>query len=191
MRFRAMNVAVEAPAGARTLLREACAEAHARLDGRLSKLNFDDREAYAAVLSRMSGPLSAYEGALTAGVAPALFANWSGRLRSYALRADLEALGGSFRQTRRAPLEDEAAALGALYVLEGSRLGGQVLARMAEASADEGVRGATRYFRHGQGGALWRGFIETLENSDAVRARPHAAAQAALDTFAAFEAALT
>lgn len=185
-----MDIAVEAPKAARAFLREACAEAHARLDGRISNLNFNDRAAYADMLGRMSGPVSAFEGALTAGVAPALFANWSGRLRGHALRADLNTLGVGFRQTRRAPIEDEAAALGALYVLEGSRLGGQVLARMAEASSDTDVRGATRYFRHGQGGALWRGFIETLENSDAVRTRPHAAAHAALDTFAAFEAAL-
>jgi heme oxygenase len=186
-----MDIAVEAPKAARALLREACAEAHARLDGRLSKLNFNDRSAYAEMLARMSGPVSAYEGALTAGIAPALFGNWSGRLRSHALRADLDALGGGFRQTRRAPIEDEAAALGALYVLEGSRLGGQVLARMAEASADENVRGATRYFRHGQGGALWRGFIETLENSDAVKSQPHITAHSALETFAAFETAMT
>lgn len=184
-----MDIAVEAPAGARTLLREACAQAHARLDQRLSEINFNDRAAYADMLTRMSGPVTALEGALTAGVAPALFGNWSGRLRAHALRADLEALGAGFRQTRTAPIEEESETLGTLYVLEGSRLGGQVLARMAEASADDGVRGATRYFRHGQGAGLWRGFVETLENSRAVRERPARATAAALAAFAAFEAA--
>src|SRR5262245_46805036 len=78
LRSRAMSIAVEAPKAARALLREACAHAHTRLDSRLSQLNFNDRSAYADMLARMSGPVSAYEGALTAGVAPALFGNWSG-----------------------------------------------------------------------------------------------------------------
>lgn len=184
-----MDLALEAPVAARALLRDACAQAHARLDRRLSAIDFNDRDAYADMLSRMSAPVSALEGALSAGIAPALFGNWAGRLRSHALRGDLAALGGCYRQTRIAPVDDEAAAFGALYVLEGSRLGGQVLARMAEASADDGVRGATRYFRHGQGAGLWRSFIEALEHSPGVRARPDHAAKAARDAFANFEAA--
>ncbi len=143
------------------------------------------------MLSRMSGPVTALEGALSAGIAPALFANWSGRLRSHALRSDLDALGGCFRLTRTAPIEDEAAAFGTLYVLEGSRLGGQVLARMAGESDDRTVRGATRYFRHGEKAGLWRSFVEALEASPGVRARPEQAQDAARDAFAAFEAAFT
>lgn len=184
-----MDIALEAPAAARALLRDACATAHGRLDQRLSAIDFNDRDAYADMLSRMSGPVSALEGALSAGIAPALFGNWAGRLRSHALRGDLVALGGCYRQTRVAPLEDEASAFGALYVLEGSRLGGQVLARMAEASADEEVRGATRYFRHGQGAGLWRSYITALEDSPGVRAHPERAKRAAREAFASFEAA--
>lgn len=184
-----MDIALDAPVAVRAILRDACGETHARLDARLSRYDFNDRRAYAEMLSRMSGPLSALEGALTAGIAPALFGNWAGRLRAHALRADLSALDGDFRQHFAAPIESEAEALGALYVLEGSRLGGQVLARMADASADASVRGATRYFRHGAGAGHWRGFLATLEASRAVQAAPSRARNAALSAFEVFEAA--
>jgi heme oxygenase len=184
-----MDIALEAPAAARTFLRDACGAVHTRLDARLSRVDFNDRRAYADMLSRMSAPLSAMEGALSAGVAPVLFENWAGRLRAHALRADLDALSGDFRQHFAAPIESEAEALGALYVLEGSRLGGRVLARLAGESADERVRGATRYFRQGERAGHWRSFLDKLESSPAMRAQPERAKRAALDTFAAFEAA--
>lgn len=141
------------------------------------------------MLSRLSAPLSALEVGLSAGVAPVLFTSWASRLRGHALRKDLLALEAPYRGRGAAPIEDEAEALGALYVLEGSRLGGQVLARMAADSADPVVRGATRYFRHGERQGLWRGFLERLESSRAVREHPDRAERGALKAFAAFEAA--
>jgi heme oxygenase (biliverdin-IX-beta and delta-forming) len=183
-----MDIALEAPAAARLLLRDACGAIHSRLDARLSRVNFSDRAEYADMLARMSGPLSATEGALSAGIAPALFGNWAGRLRAHALRADLAALGASFRQRFAAPIESEAEAFGALYVLEGSRLGGRVLARMADESGDEVVQGATRYFRHGERAGHWRSFLDAMERSSAVRREPERAKHAAIATFEAFEA---
>lgn len=141
------------------------------------------------MLSRLSAPVSALEGALTAGIAPVLFDNWTRHRRAAALRRDLEALDGRFIETRIEPIEDEASAMGVLYVLEGSRLGGRVLARLAEASADAHVRAATRYFRHGEDRGLWRLFVERLNASEAVQRNPERAERAALGAFAAFEAA--
>lgn len=185
-----MNIAPEAPvATARAQLRDACGEVHARLDARLSAFDFHDRSAYADMLSRMSGPLTATESALGAGIAPALLKDWPARVRSEALRADLAALGGGYRLQSAPAIDDEAAAFGALYVLEGSRLGGRVLARLAEESADAGVRAATQYFRHQEHAGHWRSFVEALEASEAVRRHPDRAERAALETFAAFEAA--
>lgn len=184
-----MDIALEAPAAARFRLRDACGAVHARLDARLCQIDFNNRAAYADMLARMSGPVSALESALSAGVAPVLFANWAGRLRAHALRADVEALGGAYRQRFAAPIEHEADALGALYVLEGSRLGGRVLARMAGESNDAGVRGATCYFSHGANAGHWRSYLAVLETSPAVRATPARTTRAALDAFSAFEAA--
>lgn len=188
-RFDPMTIALEAPAAARLVLRDACGDIHARIDARLSDVDFHDRAAYADMLSRMSGPVSALEGALTSGIAPALFGNWAERLRAHALRADLDALGGEFRRETAPAIETEAEALGTLYVLEGSRLGGRVLARMAGQSHDARVRAATRYFDHGARGGLWRSFLETLEASDAAQRRREELKSAALGAFAMFEAA--
>lgn len=129
------------------------------------------------------------EGALSSGIAPVKFENWAGRLRAHALREDLSAVGGDFRQHFTPPLEYEAEMFGALYVLEGSRLGGQVLARMAGASTDPAVRSATKYFRHGARAGHWRSFVDALEASDAVRRQPERTMNAAVRTFEAFEAA--
>lgn len=185
-----MDIATNAPgAAARALLRDACRGIHACLDQRLSQIDFNDRTDYADMLTRMSGPVTAIEGALTAGVAPVLFTNWSGRLRAHALRSDVALLGGDFREHSAPAIENEAEAFGTLYVLEGSRLGGQVLARIAQESRDERVREATRYFQHGARKGLWRDFLERLEQSPAVSADPKRATHAALSAFATFQGA--
>jgi len=185
-----MDIALEAPvAAARTLLRDACKATHARLDARLSQVNFDDGRDYAEMLSRMSAPLSALESGLTAGIAPVLFSNWAARLRAHALRRDLALLDAPFLARQGAAIDSEAEAFGVLYVLEGSRLGGQVLAQMARSSRDPGVQAATRYLGHGARSGLWRSFLERLEASPAVRDDIKRAKRAAVGAFEAFEAA--
>lgn len=185
-----MDIATITPcAAARGVLRDACRGIHAHLDQRLSEVDFNDRAAYADMLSRLSAPVTALEAGLTNGVAPVLFTNWAARLRAHALRSDVEAVGGDFRVRKAHPIEGEAEALGALYVLEGSRLGGQVLARMVQQSRDERVRAATRYFLHGAQAGLWRSFLQRLEQSPAVAANPERATHAALSAFAAFQGA--
>src|SRR5262249_44302509 len=158
---RTMDTAVKAPeAAVRFFLRDACGASHARLDEQLSKYNFDSRCEYAEMLSRMAGPLSALESGLTAGIAPSLFSNWESRLSAHALRQDVEMLGVACEWRVGAAIDDEAGAFGALYVLEGSRLGSQVLARKARNSRDACVRGATRYFKQGARDGLWHSFQE-------------------------------
>ena len=106
------------------------------------------------------------------------------------LSLDLRDLGGAFHLRMAKPILDEAEAFGVLYVLEGSRLGGRILAKRASESADAKVRSATRYFRHAEKAGHWQSFLARLEKSDAVRAAPERAGAAALAAFAAFEAAL-
>lgn len=185
-----MDTALAAPAGARDFLRSECEAVHHRLDSRLTGIDFDDRDAYAAMLSRFSAPLTAFESALEAGAAARLFDDLSERWRARSLLADLHDLNGRFDRRQGAPIEDEAEALGIMYVLEGSRLGGRVLARRAAESADPAVRGATRYFRHAENAGHWRSFLSRLEASEAVRLKPERAKAGALAAFAAFEAAL-
>lgn len=99
---------------------------------------------------------------------------WGGRKRSQKLMADLEWLGShSFRELQDelgAPqLGDEGRWLGALYVLEGSTLGGQVISRHLEGHFGwkEG-RGYSFFQGHGTKTVeMWRGVCAELEKSGA------------------------
>lgn len=142
------------------------------------------------MLSGFSGPVTALEAALATGVASRLFYDLPERSRAMALSLDINDLSGAFHLRAAPPIEDEAEALGVLYVLEGSRLGGRILAKRAGESADPAVRRATRYFRHAEKAGHWQSFLTRLEQSDAVRAAPERTGAAALSAFATFEAAL-
>jgi heme oxygenase (biliverdin-IX-beta and delta-forming) len=185
-----MTALAAAPVGARAILKTKCEAIHRRLDARFSSFDLGDRRSYAAMLSCLSGPVTALESALATGVASRLFYDLPERLRSLPLSLDLRDLGGALHVRAGAPIEDEAEAFGVLYVLEGSRLGGRVLAQRAAASPDVKVRNATRYFRHAEQAGHWRSFLSRLEQSQAVQAAPERASAAALGAFAAFEAAL-
>jgi len=108
-----------------------------------------------------------------------------------ALQADLAGLGTPAISDPRAAGIDSPTSprlLGIAYVLEGSRLGAQYLARDAAASRDPVVHGNMRFLTHGMGRRLWPTFLDVLESRvDAATA--DAAAQAARQTFDLFLAA--
>jgi heme oxygenase len=114
--------------------------------------------------------------------------DWPARRRTDAILADLAALGRPLPPASASPQPPaQAEAAGLLYVLEGSRLGGQLLLRRALASSDARVRDNTRFLRHGEGQRLWPSFAAWLA------ARPPAeaggAVVGALRAFSVFEAA--
>jgi len=81
-------------------------------------------------------------------------------------------------------LPGAGAAYGSLYVLEGSALGGQLIARRAaERFGFDDRRGAAFFHGHGERtGAMWREFRERLETAVAPHERADACA-AAVATF--------
>jgi heme oxygenase len=110
--------------------------------------------------------------------------------RSPMLALDLEATSG--RAPRLAPVAStypsSFAALGGLYVLEGSTLGGRVLFRRARASLGLADPPGTRFF-DGAGsdtGPRWRAFLETLARLPARGDIADQAEAGACATFAAF-----
>jgi heme oxygenase len=111
--------------------------------------------------------------------------------RTEALRADLSALGAEPAAPARLPVPtSRAAAYGCAYVLEGSTLGGMVLARAVEASLHE--QAPTRYLRlRGERTAgSWRSFLEQLHEFDrgasaAERTEAVAAARATFEAYIA------
>ena len=116
--------------------------------------------------------------------------------RSHWLARDLETLcGGRWRPEAAAhrltiPLLDGAErVLGALYVVEGSALGGRGLARGLDRLLGSGEPDGRRFFE-GQGaatGAAWRDFVGRLDLVSAEPASRAVVIDAAVEIFSVFE----
>jgi len=134
------------------------------------------------------GPL---EGWLTNQGIANILPDWAERRRFDAVVADLASFGTPAEHDRDLPSLDRPTRpqmLGITYVLEGSRLGAQYLARHVAASDDPTVRGSMRFLTHGSGRRLWPAFLDALESGvDAATAET--AADAARRTFDLFIAA--
>lgn len=172
---------MSSPASARTVLRRATHDHHERVDRVYSQVRLDDRTAYGRFLTAQAAAHIAVEQALEAGGIAAIVPDWAARTRRDQLVADLAELGlatpplaGTLR------LDGDAALLGALYVLEGSRLGGTLLKRSVPADFP------TRFLSNADS-AAWQALLRQLDqhlDSDATRA---AAVDAAGRAFALFE----
>lgn len=178
-------------------LRQATHDAHRRLDARhiLSAPHYTLQD-YIAVLSayrelhgRLETRLDPYAETITG-------LEWTQRRKLHLLERDLAYLSS---RAQRPQLDDAQlpeirsvpAALGCLYVMEGSTLGGRVLLKRVNAKLGLDVgRGAT--FLHAYGeltGEMWRRFTACLRSIDDASSRAVACA-AARHTFAAFESRL-
>lgn len=149
-----------------------------------------DRNDYRALLIRLYGFHRAFESHIDA-LAPLK----EGSTRSALLASDLEALGvtGDEREgiplcVALAPVCSSPEALGALYVVEGSALGGAHIA-LALQSASTPPAGATGYRFFSNGGVSRPAWRELLAMLDAIRdpRDERAAIAAAVSTFRAFE----
>jgi heme oxygenase (biliverdin-IX-beta and delta-forming) len=157
------------PAGATFLgrLRSETQALHASAEGSIAAaVRLHDVDGYARLLRSLHPLYASIEAQLAA------FPDWSTleppldlvrRRRAHLIDADLRALGafGSCSGVRRGALpvlEEFPRAFGALYVVEGSRLGGCVLARQASRAVGGVVEGACRFLRSdgSEVGPLWR-----------------------------------
>jgi heme oxygenase (biliverdin-IX-beta and delta-forming) len=95
------------------------------------------------------------------------------RRRSHLLIADLAGLGVTEHMLIDLPLcpptdlPDEMSALGSLYVMEGSTLGGRVILRNVEHCLGSEVRASSSYFRGygAKSGPMWQLFLARLEQA--------------------------
>lgn len=202
MNAAAASSPASAPGPALAALRRATAGKHDEIEALLrlvpaTGLPFTlGLDRYAAVLQGFDRFLSAWEPRLLAALPEALREGFRARSRHGFLRQDLQALSahlplrqeapGGNSAVMASPLPDKAAALGSMYVLEGSALGGQVIARALRQSHGLDAGQGTRFFSgHGaETGRLWREFRDLLSRElDQDPAATQSACRAAVDTF--------
>jgi len=151
-------------------LRQETAADHLAVEGALPLMNEGlDRAEYAACLSRIYGLVSAWEERAAAVAPDWMRAMLAARQRAGLLQRDLAWLG-VVGQGEGNPILPEMnnlpSLLGTMYVMEGSTLGGQLIARHVEAALDLSEGEGDAYFRgHGKDtGAMWKEFCEVLAN---------------------------
>lgn len=171
----------------RAHLRIATHDLHRELDELASGLDVASRVDYSRYLLAIAGPVIGLELALERSGIEHLDIDWSQRRRRFALALDLHALELTAAATHAPPMT-RSAMYGVLYVLEGSRLGGQVLLHRVDESRDEGVLAARHYLRASDAGQ-WLSFLRALERAEALDTDEMVAA--ARFTFDAFKSAFT
>ncbi len=166
---------------ARTALRTATAAYHDRVDTAFSKANLADRVSYGHFLQAQAAAHLPVEDALARAGVAAIVIDWDARRRSASLRDDLATLGLDVpAPAGELMLDDEAAVLGALYVLEGSRLGGALLKRSVSPYLPT-------QFLGGMNSTAWRDLLMLLDERLDTEAKRAIAIAAACDVFILFE----
>jgi heme oxygenase len=167
------------------LLRQATRPEHEAVEGLMPLMGpAVTREAYIGTLEAMLGPVEAWEAWAAQHASAELQPLLGPRHRAQLLRRDLECLGAAAASHTSADASsvamegwgtDSCWFLGALYVMEGSTLGGQHIARHVEPLLNLSPDCGTAFFR-GYGdltGQRWREVLAALqacpdENADAV-----------------------
>ena len=167
-------------------LRTATRAEHDRVDALGERYDLTSANGYGSFLMAHARALPSLEAAIgTSGQRPQ---DWPERRRTPALLADLARLGLTPPAPLAAPeLPRQAMGLGALYVLEGSRLGGAVLRRRLKDAQPEAP---DAYLSHGEGRPLWRSFLDWLADHEADPEAIEDAVAGARRAFGHFEKAL-
>jgi heme oxygenase len=166
---------------ARAALRAATRDEHDVVDGIFSRFDLSDPDQYRRFLRAQAAAHLPTERALEQAGIAVLVPNWPDRRRTSLIEADLAELGlGAIEEVSAPRFIGAAGALGGLYVLEGSRLGGAMLKRQLSADQPQRFLGAP-----GEAGA-WRALLATLDESLAAEADLDAAIGAARSVFRSF-----
>lgn len=148
---------------AHAFLRAATHVWHERVEEGFAPLDLQEVGGLTQFLRRQAAALLPLERELETRAVEEILPDWPERRRSDALQADLLHLGAAPLDTSlRANLSTHAERLGALYVLEGSRLGGRMLCRRVLGSADPRTRAAVAYLSHSGPRQGWRVFLDIL-----------------------------
>jgi heme oxygenase len=153
----------------RFMLRARLETLHVQLDRTIAASCLGEFFDLRRLLAVHQAALEAIVPALERAGAARLFPGWEGRSRLSALQADMAELRAGPPHyasiTLSFPTEQEV--WGALYALEGSRLGNRVLLRQVDEHGKGRERHATRYLAHcPEDGAAWPRLVVRLEALD-------------------------
>ena len=168
---------------ARAALRAATAEEHRKVDAAFSRFRLGDETGYRDFLLAQAAGFLPVEQALDEGGAAQILPDWPERRRGDLLLADLADLNVTAPEPFFAPdfISGKASMFGAIYVLEGSRLGGAVLKKTVPGHFPR------RFLEARQAAGSWRSLLQALDD---LLIRPgdlDAAITAAKKVFARFE----
>ena len=176
----------------RWFLRSETAHAHRTLDTRIDTLDLGAPDEYATFLQVSHRGLGGVEAALGDFGVGTIFPDWPQARRIPCLERDMAALGLAVPPTAPAwPVTTPCEALGALYVIEGSRLGNRILLDRAARSGDARVKGNLRYLSHGHHLPFWRNLLQIMEDRVTDQSDFATARAGALRAFDVFIAAAT
>ncbi len=173
-----------------THIKEATKTAHQQLEKKVVlqlKAIRSDAD-YAALLKNFYAYFSKVEKAITPFITPEVLPDYKDRRNASYLKQDIEELGFSIDELPAAAapaIGNTAQALGALYVMEGSIMGGSIIVQML---AKGGITKGVSFFS-GYGpttGEMWGKFIGVLNQHGASAAAETAAIDAANETFSRF-----
>lgn len=165
---------------ARFALKEATNEAHETLDAAMSRFDLTDVGDYGRFLTAQAAALFPMEATLDHAGAQVHYHPWQAARRGPALAADMHALGLPIPPpVAIQPIVGEPDIFGTLYVLEGSRLGGKMLAR----GVPEALPSA---FLEHRGTQTWPEFSKLLDQKLASPVDLSVAKRAASHAFDAF-----
>ena len=161
-------------------LKAGTADDHDKVDLLFSGFSLFDREDYGRFLQAQSAAFFPLEAKIAASDPQRVLPDWDRRQRSGLLSQDLADLGlAPSEAVETGRLVTSAEILGTVYVLEGSRLGGALLAR----SVPEGF---PKRFLASSDPALWRTLIELLDDVLVTEDDQRLAIDAAKSAFARF-----
>lgn len=171
-------------------IREATRLSHQRLDAAMSWVDLGRLNHYSGFLRGQAEALFPLETALERAGIDDILTDWPQRARTPALEHDLSALDIACDPLPIPHFNGAADMLGAVYVLEGTRMASRVILPRLADQPDASILGATAYLRHGFGKRFWPSFLAMLESHPEAQLHPQRVIDGAMIAFGMFDSAL-
>jgi heme oxygenase len=167
-----------------SILRTRTRREHVRTEAIFSDFDLQSRVGYARFLIAQASASLAVEQSLESAGVTDVVADWPERRRGHLLRDDLAQLDvGGVKLQPPTSFGSSAEIMGAVYVLEGSRLGGKVLRKQVFGTAP------TRFLGADSRPGAWRDFLASLDRGLSGERDIRLAVAAARGVFAKFATA--